>query len=119
MSSKIIIIAAVILLIVSFFVLFFIEAKNHNYDYKKNWSVVYFENPGDNSLDFAIENHQGENLEYGYEIFSGDKKIADGRIEISAGERKEVSPILDADSGKITIEVNVKDSKYKIYKDIK
>ena len=56
---KIIIIATVILLIVSFSVLFVIEAKNHNYDYNKAWSVAYFENPRDNSLDFAIENHEG------------------------------------------------------------
>lgn len=119
MSSKIIIVFTIILLVVSFSVLFAIEARNHDYDYKKIWSVVYFENPGDNSLDFAIENHQGENLEYGYEIFSGDKKIADGRIEINAGEKKEISPILDVESGKITVEINVKDSKYKIYKDIK
>ena len=71
MSSKIIIIATIILLIVSFSVLFVIEAKNHNYDYNKAWSVVYFENPQDNSLDFAIENHEGAEAEYGYQDFCG------------------------------------------------
>ena len=71
MSSKIIIIATVILLITSFSVLFVIEAKNHDYDYNKAWSVAYFENPRDNSLDFAIENHEGSKSEYGYKVFIG------------------------------------------------
>ena len=39
MSSKIIIITTVILLIASFSVLFVIEAKNHNYDYKKSGAL--------------------------------------------------------------------------------
>ncbi len=68
MSSKIIIIATILLLIISFSVLFVIEAKNHDLDYKKSWSVVYFDNPGDNSIDFVIENHLGEKTEYNYEI---------------------------------------------------
>lgn len=121
MSSRIIIIATTILLIVSFSILFVIEAKNHNYDYKKSWSVVYFDNPRDNSLNFAIENHQGEKAEYDYKIFVGDDKVIDDKIEIEAGTKQKISPVLDGeklDNSKIMIVVSYKDTEYKIYKNL-
>jgi hypothetical protein len=121
MSSKIIIIATVILLIASFSVLFVIEAKNHNYDYKKAWSVAYFENPRDDSLDFAIENHEGQNVEYGYKIFVGDDKVIDEKIEIAAGAKQEISPVIPSEKlagSKVSIDVSYKDTEYKIYKNL-
>jgi hypothetical protein len=122
MSSKIIIIATLILLIISFSVLFVIETKSHNFDYKKSWNVVYFENPRDNSLDFAIENHEGEKLEYSYEILVDGKKVAEDKVEIEKGAKKEIVPLLELErnnSGKVSVEVSVKDLKYRIYKNIK
>jgi hypothetical protein len=119
MSSKIIIIATVILLIASFSVLFVIEAKNHDYDYNKTWSVVYFENPRDNSLDFAIENHEGQSAEYGYRIFVGDNKVIDKSVEINAGAAQKISPVIPSEQlagNKILIDVNYKETDYKIYK---
>lgn len=121
MSSKIIIISTIILLIASFSVLFVIESKNHDYDYKKSWSVVYFENPRDDSLDFAIENHLGEKTQYEYKILSDNKKIAEDKIEIEAGSKQKIIPILNSDekkSARITIEVSADDLKYKIYKNL-
>jgi hypothetical protein len=120
MSSKIIIIATVILLIASFSVLFVIEAKNHDFDYKKSWSVVYFENPRDESLDFAIENHEGSRSEYGYKIFLGDDKVIDEKVEISAGATQKISPVIPSEKlrdNRILIDVSYKDTDYKIYKD--
>jgi hypothetical protein len=122
MSSKIIIIATILLLIISFSVLFVIETKNHGFDYNKAWSVVYFENPSDNSLDFAIENHEGEGREYIYEVLVGEKKVAEEKIEIEAGQTQKIIPVLDLDkigNVKISIEVSSKDLKYGIYKLIK
>jgi hypothetical protein len=121
MSSKIIIIATVILLVISFSVLFVIEAKNHNYDYNKSWSVVYFENPRDESLDFAIENHEGEKSEYGYKVFVGDNKVIDEKVEIDAGATQKISPVIPSDQlrgNKILIDVNYKGTEYKIYKSL-
>jgi len=121
MSSKIIIIAAAILIIASFSVLFVIDAKNHNYDYNKAWSVVYFEKPRDNSLDFAIENHEGAQAEYGYRIFVGDNKVIDEQVEIDAGATQKISPVLDSEKlkgNKILIDVNYKGTDYKIYKSL-
>jgi len=122
MPSKIIIIAAIILLLVSFSVLFVIEAKNHNYDYHKAWSVAYFENPRDDSLDFAIENHEGVKAEYGYKIFLGDDKVIDEKVEINAGAKQKISPVIPSEKlkgNKILIDVNYKGTDYKIYKSIK
>jgi hypothetical protein len=121
MSSKIIIIATVVLLIASFSILFVIETKNHNPDYKKNWSVVSFENPRDNSLDFAIENHLGEKTKYEYEILADGRKIAEEKVEIEAGEKLKIAPVLGFEkekSAKITIEVSAGDLKYGIYKNL-
>jgi hypothetical protein len=121
MSSKIIIIATVILLILSFSILFVIEAKNHSYDYKKSWSVAYFENPRDNSLDFVIENHQGEKAKYGYKILIGSDKVIDDNVEIEAAAKQKISPIISGDksnNGRVTIVVGYKDAEYKIYKDL-
>jgi len=122
MPSKIIIIAIVVLLIASFATLFVIEAKNHDYDYKKAWSVVYFENPRDESLDFAIENHEGESANYAYQIFSNDAKLIEGNIDIKAGATQKISPVLDGEKIKgtrVMIDVRYKDADYRIYKDLK
>lgn len=122
MSSKIIIIATIILIIVSFSVLFVVESKNHSYDYKKSWSVVYFENPRGNSLDFVIENHQGEKANYSYKIFIGNDKVIDENTEIEAAAKQKISPILNNEKlngSRAMIIVGYKDAEYKIYKDIK
>lgn len=121
MSSKIIIIATVILLIVSFSVLFVIEAKNHDPDYKKVWSAVYFENPRDNSLDFAIENHEGQDAKYNYNIFVGNDELIDSEVEIKAGVMQKISPVIPNEKlkdQKVLIDVNYKDTEYKIYKNL-
>ena len=121
MSSKIIIIATSILLIASFSVLFVIEAKNHSYDYNKAWSVVYFENPRDASLDFAIENHEGAKAEYGYKVYINDDKVIDEKVEIEAGAKQKISPVIPSErlaGNKILIDVNYKDTNYKIYKSL-
>ncbi len=121
MSSKIIIITVIILLIASFSVLFVVEVKSHNYDYKKSWSVTYFDNPRDNSLDFTIENHEGAKAEYGYKIFINDDKVIDEKVEIEAGAKQKISPVIQGEklqSNKILIDVNYKDMDYKIYKNL-
>lgn len=121
MSSKIIIIATLFFLIVSFSILFVIEAKNHDPDYKKSWSVVYFENPRDNSLDFVIENHQGEKIKYDYKVLVNDKKEIAGEIEVEKGAKQEISPILSdekLEQGKVMIIISRKEMDYKIFKNI-
>lgn len=121
MSSKIIIVATVVLLIVSFSVLFVIETKNHNYDYNKAWSVVYFENPRDDSLEFAIENHEGQEAKYGYKIYAGSDMLIDSNVDIATGAKQEIEPVIASDKlkgSKILVDVNYKGTDYKIYKNL-
>lgn len=121
MSSKIIIIATIVLLLASFATLFVVEVKNHNYDYKKSWSVVYFKNPQDDSLDFVVENHEGLDGNYGYKIFVNDNKVVDGDVDIPAGAKQEISPVLDGKKikgARVTINVSYKNTDYNIYKDL-
>jgi len=125
MSSKVIIIATLFLIAVSFSVLFVIEAKNHNFDFGKSWTVVYFDNPRDSSLGFSIENHQGSKTEYAYEIFVNGQSVAKDRIQILAGAKQKIEPILDlgkyqaqSGSARVEIDVSLGEVKYKIYKDI-
>jgi len=126
MSSKVIIIATLLLIAVSFSVLFVIETKNHNYDFDKSWTVVYFDNPRNSSLEFMIENHQGSKTEYAYEIFVNDQSVAKNRVEIAAGAKQKIEPILDlnkyragSENARVEIDVSLGEVKYKIYKDIK
>lgn len=122
MTSKIIVITIAVFLIASFSVLFLIEAKNHDYDYKKAWSAVYFENPRDDSLDFAIENHEGKDEKYGYQIFSNENRLAEGEIEVKTGAKQKISPILPGEKiagARVMIEVRYKDEKFKIYKELR
>lgn len=121
MSSKIIIIATVVLLLASFSILFWIEAKNHTLDYKKSWSVVYFENPRDNSLDFAVENHEGRDVVYNYKVFVDGRKFIDSDIEIAAGTKQKISPVIPSDKlkgAKVMIKVSYKEKEYKICKNL-
>jgi hypothetical protein len=121
MSSKIIIITTVILLIASICILFIMEAKYHEYDYKKTWSVAYFENPRDDSLDFSIENHEGKDAQYAYKVSINDDKVFEGNIEIRTGVKQKISPILSGEKiqgNRVTIEISYKDTNYKIYKDL-
>lgn len=121
MSSKIIIITTIVLLIASFSALFVIEAKNHDPDYKKSWSVVYFENPRDDSLDFAIENHEGADARYNYNVFVGNDELIDSEVEIKAGATQKISPVIPDEKSKgqkVLIDVNYKDMEYKIYKNL-
>jgi hypothetical protein len=121
MTSKLIVIIISVLLIASMSALFVIEALNHSYDYKKAWSAVYFENPRDNSLDFAIENHEGLDVKYNYQIFSNDERLGEGEIEIKAGTQQKISPVFPSEkiSGKrVMMEVHNNDESYKIYKDL-
>ncbi|MDP1845752.1 MAG: hypothetical protein Q8L09_03315 [Candidatus Moranbacteria bacterium] len=123
MPSKIIIITILALLLIGFSILFIIEARNHNYDYKKDWVAVYFANPGDNSLDFAIENNEGEDAEYDYKILFGNDKTIEEKVAVEAGAKQKISPALDMNNlngaEKIMIIVSNKDAEYKIYKNIK
>lgn len=121
MSSKIIIVTTLVLVLICFLFLFTVEEKNNDYDFKKNWSVVYFDNPSGNSLQFTIENHQKGKINYGYKILKNDKLATEGSVEVEKAEKKVLSPNIGSGlaGSKITIIINTSEREYKIYKNIK
>lgn len=124
MNSKIIIVTTLILILASFSLLYVVEKMNDNYDYQKSWTVVYFANPADSSLNFAIENHQGIDEKYSYEIFAGDQSVAKDSVEIPAKGIKKISPepdlskIAPQGAARIAVQVSLGDVKYMIYKNV-
>jgi hypothetical protein len=124
MNSKIIIVTTLILILASFSLLYVVEKMNDNYDYQKSWTVVYFAHPSDSSLDFSVENHQGIDEKYSYEIFAGDQSVATGNVEIPAAGTQKISPELDLGkiaqlgAARIAVQVSLGDVKYMIYKNI-
>lgn len=117
MNNKKIIISLAVFLFASFTYLTYVEQKYHDYDSQKDWWISYFNNPKSNDLDFTIENHSGKN-NFHWEIFSGkNKPYLEGDIEISKGEKKNVTPELkNGENKKITVKISTGDDSKEIYK---
>lgn len=115
MQQKKIIIFLIVLFLASSVWLFYVSGKIMNPDEGKSWWALYFSNPkSTNNLDFIIENHS-ETQEFSWKILEKNKILREGNERIEKGEKKEIK-----DEGnfknRITIQVNVGDSKKEIYK---
>lgn len=98
--------------------LFFVDSRDNSLDFRKDWWVVYFDEPKSLSWNFSIENHSDKN-DFKYEIFDGKNKVNEGDAVIGKGETRNI--ILDQkvghlESGKITILVSDGEKKKEIYK---
>ena len=54
-------------------------------------------------------------------IFVGDDKVIDEKVEVNAGAKQEISPVIPSEKligNKILIDVNYKGTDYKIYKSL-
>lgn len=120
MNSRIIITLVSVFFIISGIFLAFVEKKQMDENLKKNWWVLYFENPKDNSLNFTIENHSNQH-NFHWEILNGENKIKEGALKIKKGESGELaSEVLELNSsaltGKILIRVSNGEDEKEIYK---
>ena len=83
---------------------FFSEVKNHDYQFNKQWTAVYLLNPQEESLDFAIENYEGEILNYQYLVQNKHgKEIINKEITINPKERKEIKVKEKLNQGKVIV----------------
>lgn len=103
-------------LFASFVFLSFVQQKKQDIN-SKNWWVIYFENPKNESLNFSIENHS-DDANFHWEIFSQKTKIKEGDVSVEKGVTKTIpvssSGITDK---KITISIaDNKGTKKEIYK---
>lgn len=101
--------------------LFFVDSRDSNPDFRKDWWIVYFTDPKNSSLDFVIENHSDKNY-FNYDIFDGNNRVSGGGVIIGKGETKIIA--LDEKLGqienkKITIRVSDGLELKEIYKNFK
>lgn len=117
MNNKKVIIFLTAFLAISFAYLAYVEQKSHDYASQKDWWILYFNTPKSNDLDFTVENYSGKN-KFHWEIFSGkNKPYLEEDIEISKGEKKNVTPELkNGEDKKITVKVSASDDSKEIYK---
>lgn len=95
--------------------LVFVEKRQADKNQGKNWWILYFENPKDNSLDFTIENHSNKS-NFHWEILGGGNKIKEGDVEIEKGADW-TSDVQNIDpEEKIIIRVSNGENKKEIYK---
>ena len=90
-NSKLILFLVVIGFLAGFY-LFNVEATNHDLQYHKQWTAVYFLDPAKNSLDFAIENYEGKETTYQYSVTEINGKIISTiEIKLLPGQKKEIN----------------------------
>jgi len=78
--------------------------------------MIYFENPKNNSIDFAIENHS-TSINFHWEILTDKNMIKEGDATIRNGETKKIPMIVtDTNNKKITVKVTSDNSSKEIYK---
>ncbi|MCX6766068.1 MAG: hypothetical protein NT136_03880 [Candidatus Moranbacteria bacterium] len=111
-----IILSFIIILLASFFYLAYVEQRQADYDYQKNWWVVYFENPKGDLLDFVIENHSSQN-NFHWEVLAEKDKVKEGDVNIAKGVREIIKLNIDNSiAGKITVSITSGEEKKEIYK---
>ncbi|MFH0969218.1 MAG: hypothetical protein V1804_01795 [Patescibacteria group bacterium] len=117
---KKIIISLILFLVLSFGFLAYTETKQQS-PVSQNWWVVYFSNPKDESLDFAIENNSDQN-NFHWEISADKNKLKEGDINIAKGNKKETNLIKlgfeNLDGKKIIIKVSTDNNSKEIYKNL-
>lgn len=100
----------------SFAYLSWVEKKQQDLDYNKNWWSIYFDNPKNDSFDFFIENHS--NVEnFHWEVYVEKNKTYESDIALPKGETKKFPiTVSDIKDKRITIRVSGNDKIKELYK---
>lgn len=103
-------------ILISFSYLSWIQYSQHDYDFDKNWWVLYFENPKNSSLDYLIENHS-DMTDFHSEIFLEKQKVSESDFTLQKNERKRF-PVdtTDLQDKKVTIVITTGEQKKEVYK---
>lgn len=115
-QKKLIIFVSVLFILCSGY-LFFVSNQSLKSDAEKKWWAVYFEDTGNDSLNFTIENHSVQN-DFHWEIMSDNQKIEEGNVKIETGELKNIQPSAKTASGKNSIVISGGSEKKEIYKNL-
>lgn len=105
-----------VMLLFSAIWLSYVSKKQMDPNYQKNWWVLSFDNPKDNSLSFTIENHSNNN-NFHWQILSEKTVVNQGDVTIKLGESKTIPATLPDTAGKkTTVVVTAGEEKKEIYK---
>jgi hypothetical protein len=121
MDKKTTIFILTVFIFISLIYLSYIGEKQLDPNWHKNWWVLSFENPKDNSLNFVIENHSDKN-NFHWQVSSDDDKILEGDEKIQKGEVQKIAPekstedLCSDGKRKVTIAVTSGITKREIYK---
>ncbi len=111
--NKLVIPLIIIFLLASFVFLAATERKQESLENQNFW-VVYFENPQENGLNFAIDN-RNDSENFHWEATANGEKFQEGNLQIQKGEKKTV-PLKSEKAGKIEIKVKNGEENQLIYK---
>ena len=120
MNQKKIISFLIVFLFISFFYLAYVEKKQADLNYQKNWWVLSFDNPKDNTLNFSIENHSNK-TNFHWEVMADGNILKEGDLVIIKGGkelRSEASELssLSLENKKISVKVSADGEMKEIYK---
>ncbi len=119
-TSRTIIIVTALIFLVGLIFLYIWEAKNRNYDYRKSWSAVYFNNPNDDSLIFTIENHENKDANYQIKFFVEGKARNESEVVVPSSQKRIFDPKIDkGEVENVSIEVRTDQKKYNLSKSFK
>ena len=121
MRTKLIILSTLIFFLLSSFWLAFLEKRQSDENYHKEWWALSFVDPKNNQLSFILENHS-EKAIFEWKILNGQKELQKNEVVLQRGEKKEIflTPTELNISGKTIINVlnKNKNDKKQIYKNL-
>lgn len=120
LKKNIIIIAFACFFLASFIFLAHREQKNRDYDFQKNWWVIYFKDAKSGNLNFIIENHSAVSSFHWSAISGKNEPFQEGNIKINKGQSQEI--IIETDGledKKIILKVSDGEKSKEIYKDFR
>lgn len=120
LKNNAIITALAFVVAVSFIFLAAIEQRQQDYDYRKDWWVLYFKDIKSRDFNFVVENH-GPASSFHWSATSGkDRPFQEGDIEVENGKSLDVAiDTAGREDKKITIRVSDGNKAKEIYKDFR
>lgn len=117
MNNKTIIFATITFLLAAFIFLS-VQQKKQSDPNDKNFWILSFNDPKNNSLNFSIENHSSKTA-FHWEVFSEKTKLLGGDSNVKKGETKSIPVQIEgAPDKKMTVIVTSGDEKKEIYKNL-
>lgn len=118
-SNKLFLNTTLVCILLGSVFLSWVEEKNQNPSFEKDWWNLHFEDPKSYDLDFIIENNSNTE-DFTWEIHLNESVISSGYEELKKGANKTISidesTLGNLKGGEVTIEVSSEEEKYSVSK---